>query len=151
MSALPRTIRIGRDAACDLVLSDRSVSRRHADLLIAASGAMEILDLESSSGTYLVRDGRPERVTRAELAPDDVLHFGAVELSLKELLDRIDKLSTELPPPPGKKGTPTALPRLPKGTVVAAMATGAITGVRMVRCRCGTIKKKDSPCPSCGA
>jgi pSer/pThr/pTyr-binding forkhead associated (FHA) protein len=150
MSGAPRKIRIGRDAACDLVLGHRSVSRRHADLLIESSGAMEILDLGSSSGTYPVRGSSREPVVRALLEPDDVLHFGEVELSVKELLDRIDRLSAELPPP-GKKATLGILPRLPKGAVVASTPTGALTGARMVRCACGAIKKKGSPCPSCGA
>jgi pSer/pThr/pTyr-binding forkhead associated (FHA) protein len=157
MPSAPRKIRIGRDAACDLVLSDRSVSRKHADLFIDSSGVMEILDLDSSSGTYLVRGGKEDSISRAKLKPGDVVRFGEVEFSLKDLQQRVESLAPS-EPAPAKKAAPPPLPKksptgLPPSAAVAATPTlgpGAFAGGRMIRCECGTIKKKGSVCPSCG-
>jgi pSer/pThr/pTyr-binding forkhead associated (FHA) protein len=159
MPTTPRKIRIGRDAACDLVLSDRSVSRKHAELLIDSTGAMEIVDLDSSSGTYLVRAGKEDSISRAKLKPGDVLRFGEVEFSLKDLQQRVEDLAIP-EAPPAKKATPPPLPSkrptagLPPNAAVAATPTlgsDAFAGGRMIRCECGTIKKKGSVCPSCRA
>jgi len=151
----PRKIRIGRDAGCDIVLSDRSVSRKHADLMIESSGAMELLDLDSSSGTYLIRDGKEDSIARAKLKPGDKLRFGEVELTLEALQDRVQKL-TPPDPLPIRKANPPPLPVAVKRAtpVIAATPTmkfnAASTG-RMMRCECGTIKKRGEACPSCGS
>jgi Inner membrane component of T3SS, cytoplasmic domain/Domain of unknown function (DUF1707) len=71
---------IGRDAGCDLVLSDMTVSRNHADLRREASGWM-LSDAGSMNGTRLngwrVTDPVPVR------AGDEVM-FGALTLVVAE-------------------------------------------------------------------
>ena len=77
-SRLPRGLSIvGRSLACHLVLPDRTVSRRHAELIVGAD-SVALRDLGSFNGTHvdgnpvhslILRDGRP-------------LRFGAVELEL---------------------------------------------------------------------
>jgi len=65
---------IGRDAGCDLVLADPSVSRWHAALKRCASGWM-LDDLGSTNGTWLngwrVRECVP-------IGPDDQVSFGVM-------------------------------------------------------------------------
>src|SRR6202012_2521855 len=90
MPGTPRKIHIGRDASSDLVLTDRSVSRKHAELLIDSTGAMELLDLDSSSGTFLIRAGKEDEISRAKLKTGDVIRFGEVELSLADLQARVE-------------------------------------------------------------
>ncbi len=125
-----KKISIGRDAACDLVITDRSVSRRHAELTVEAGGALEIKDLDSSGGTYLIRDGREELVSRARLQRTDSVKLGEYEISVYEILMRAQKVL-------GRAASPVAEPpAFPQG--------------RMVRCSCGTIKKRGEACPSCG-
>src|SRR3970282_1773487 len=57
-----RSIVLGRDPSCDLVINDIEVSRRHARL-IAQSGGYVIEDLGSTNGTFVegerVRSVRP--------------------------------------------------------------------------------------------
>jgi hypothetical protein len=62
---------LGRSAACQLVLADDTVSRRHAELSLR-EGAWFIRDLGSSNGTWV--NGR--RVVEAEVAPGDELCLG---------------------------------------------------------------------------
>jgi Domain of unknown function (DUF1707)/Inner membrane component of T3SS, cytoplasmic domain len=69
-----RRFTIGRDAACDLVLPDPSVSRWHAGLKRCASGWM-LDDLGSTNGTRL----NGWRVTESvPVRPGDRVSFGAM-------------------------------------------------------------------------
>jgi ABC-type multidrug transport system ATPase subunit len=66
---------IGRSAACEIVLADLLVSRRHAQ--VHQQGAIyQLVDLGSTNGTY--HNGR--RINRATLQPGDRVSIGHVEL-----------------------------------------------------------------------
>lgn len=71
---------IGRDLGCDLVLADRTVSRRHADLRPAPGGWL-LTDLSSTNGTWVngwrVSDSVP-------LRPGDLVSFGTLTLRVAE-------------------------------------------------------------------
>lgn len=62
-------LRVGRDPANDLQISDPHVSRRHAQLHPSA-GAVWVLDLESANGTYV--DGERIRGARRLFDGDEV-------------------------------------------------------------------------------
>ena len=68
-----RTWAIGRSRACDVVIDDPSISRRHA-LLSVRGERCSIRDLASMNGVEL--NGRP--VTSAVLQPGDTLRLGGV-------------------------------------------------------------------------
>jgi two-component system, NtrC family, sensor kinase len=69
---LPATTRsIGRDAANDIQLRDHEASRRHAELH-GEDGQFEIVDLQSSNGTWL----NGKRVERAMLRTGDRVQIG---------------------------------------------------------------------------
>jgi hypothetical protein len=70
-------ITLGRSSVCQLVLSDATVSRCHAELVVR-DGAWHVVDLDSSNGTWL--NGR--RVGEAEVRPGDELRLGAARLRL---------------------------------------------------------------------
>jgi hypothetical protein len=71
--ARPPAATIGRDPACDVVLLDPSVSRRHARIEFGPAGP-RVVDLGSSNGIW--RNGA--RVADALLRPGDEVRFGAV-------------------------------------------------------------------------
>ncbi|MGH2947340.1 MAG: FHA domain-containing protein [Solirubrobacteraceae bacterium] len=68
---------IGRSSACQLVLADDTVSRRHAELRLD-DGRWLLRDLGSANGTYV--NGR--RVMEAEVRPGDLVHLGGHRLKL---------------------------------------------------------------------
>ncbi len=69
---------MGRDATCDLVIADRSVSRRHA-LILGTTETPFIRDLGSANGTYLNR----QRVNReAPLEAGDRIQIGTTVLEV---------------------------------------------------------------------
>jgi hypothetical protein len=73
----PHELIVGRHRACDVVLSDPSVSRRHARL-IYRDARWVLQDLASTNGTVV--NGRP--VGRCELRPGDRVLVGEAGLRI---------------------------------------------------------------------
>jgi pSer/pThr/pTyr-binding forkhead associated (FHA) protein len=77
---MPGTIKtIGRAPRADFVIDAVMVSRLHCRLTASAAGALEVLDLKSTNGTFV--NGR--RINRGVLAPGDRLKVGRVELTVE--------------------------------------------------------------------
>ena len=68
---------VGRHHACDVVLSDSSVSRRHARLVLR-DGTWVVQDLESTNGTIV----NGVQVGRCALRPGDQLVLGEAHLRI---------------------------------------------------------------------
>lgn len=73
-------VMVGREPGCDLLLSDPTVSRRHARIWLEA-GQVCIEDLGSSVGTYV----NGARITRRTVRPGDTVRFGARASYLVEI------------------------------------------------------------------
>ena len=70
---------LGASRSCDVVLTVKGVSRRHAIVNVEGS-SVQVEDLESRNGTYV--DGSV--VTTAPLSPSQILRLGPLELYLEE-------------------------------------------------------------------
>jgi len=91
MSLPTQRLRIGRAADNDVVVSDLSVSRYHAELRRTSRGGFEIVDLDSHNGTYL----NGQRVTVAPVTETDLIAVGPATFQrvgdhLQEFLDTGD-------------------------------------------------------------
>jgi cytochrome P450 / NADPH-cytochrome P450 reductase len=121
-AARPRsatTVRIGRAPENDIVVSDPTASRQHAELRNTAGG-YRIVDLDSSHGTFV----NGQRVTDAALSEGDTVQVGSAIFRLigQELQEVIDTdaeageaplpAAAEAPPPAAAEATPpvTAAP-----------------------------------------
>jgi hypothetical protein len=71
----PEPLAIGRDPQNDIVLDDRRVSRKHAEVRLRL-GRYTLYDLQSTNGTYV--NGR--RVAEIVLSDGDRIAIGGVEL-----------------------------------------------------------------------
>lgn len=71
---------IGRQDDCDLVIRDRTVSARHAELMVRAEG-VTITNMMSTNGTRV----NGEEVQTARLHDGDVLRLGRVSLVFKDV------------------------------------------------------------------
>ena len=72
---LNRTVIIGRDASCDIVIPDRQVSRQHARIYSNSQGAF-LQDLNSKNGTYF----NGERILKETLLQDgDVIQIAYIQ------------------------------------------------------------------------
>ena len=70
---------IGRIGAADFCLDVPLVSRVHCRIEVDVDGGVEVVDLDSTNGTWI--DG--DRITRAPLRPGGVLRVGRVEFTLE--------------------------------------------------------------------
>ncbi len=75
-----RTLVVGRAVTSDLPIYDPTVSRRHAELSLTATG-VRVHDLESSNGTFV----NGTRIGDAVVADGDVVTFGKVAFNVVEL------------------------------------------------------------------
>ena len=130
---------VGRDARCDVVLADDSISRRHAELLVFPDGMLFFTDCASSLGSVLIRDGVERPVHQDVLMPDDRLRLGELELSAADLLALVRDSGAR------GRGLPASAARPPDDSGGERWARGTL----LVRCDCRQVKPKDAPCPHC--
>jgi pSer/pThr/pTyr-binding forkhead associated (FHA) protein len=77
---LPGSVKtIGRATGADFVLDAALVSRVHCRLTASDVGDLEVLDLQSTNGTYV----NDQRVERLVLAEGDRLRVGRVEMRIE--------------------------------------------------------------------
>jgi pSer/pThr/pTyr-binding forkhead associated (FHA) protein len=67
---------LGRATGADFIVDAPLVSRVHCRLTVLADGALEVMDLASTNGTFL--NGR--KIDTARLAPGDRVGVGRLEL-----------------------------------------------------------------------
>lgn len=79
-----RLLKIGRDAACNIVLHSDKVSSLHAEMTILNNGDILLEDKNSKNGTFLmnkpIKPGTPVSVRRG-----DAIRFGDVELMWNQI------------------------------------------------------------------
>lgn len=71
---------IGSDAGCDIVLTDSTISAKHASVRYK-EGKFILSDLDSTNGSYINDQG--DSIARQELKDNDVVRFGDVKLKFK--------------------------------------------------------------------
>jgi ABC transport system ATP-binding/permease protein len=79
---MPGAVRtIGRDRAADFCVDLPLVSRLHCRLEVGADGSVEVIDLDSTNGTWV----NGEKVARAPIAPGCTLKVGRVAFALERV------------------------------------------------------------------
>jgi pSer/pThr/pTyr-binding forkhead associated (FHA) protein len=129
---------IGRSDAvkADILLNGRTISAKHAELYIDGAGVLFVLDLGSSNGTMVLRNGKGIKVGSIPFALEstDVLQLGGEKFTIPSLMAKISSLPLESVMAPQKEETPVA------------------AGGKMRRClSCGSVTPLQGPCVSCGS
>ncbi|HET8622140.1 MAG TPA: adenylate/guanylate cyclase domain-containing protein [Gemmatimonadales bacterium] len=97
-----RPLILGRGVATDVAIYEPTISRRHAELTVAADG-VHVKDLGSSNGTSI--NGR--RITAGRMGPNDSVSFGKLTFQLQAV-----PAPGDAAPPPPPTGAPAG------GTIV---------------------------------
>ncbi len=135
-----KKIKIGRNPDCDFVVESLSVSRKHAELIVA-DGKVRITDLNSNNGTYIIQNGEKTSVKNAFVELEDILWFGkSGPYKVKDIIFAC-KHSTEIFDPSILRNDPSN-----SGSYKNRSTQG------LMRCKsCGSIIEIDSSiCPECG-
>ena len=100
---------VGRDPACDIVLNDGSVSRRHAR--IERRGAVwAVVDQGSANGTFI----DSHRVTDATLRDGQELRLGSVSFRVELAGSAVETPPRAEPHETVVQGTPPPVPPAPR-------------------------------------
>jgi pSer/pThr/pTyr-binding forkhead associated (FHA) protein len=82
-------ITLGRTSACDIELNDKSISRKHAELVREGDDYF-VIDLKSGNGTFL--NGKKIRpIEKHLLRPNDVIKIENFEIQFAPLQETMDK------------------------------------------------------------
>jgi len=76
---------IGRNPDCDIVLNFPTVSRRHAKLTCSGQ-QIEIRDIGSSTGIFVVQGSEWCQVTQAAVSVDEPIRLGGYKTTARTLM-----------------------------------------------------------------
>jgi pSer/pThr/pTyr-binding forkhead associated (FHA) protein len=128
---------VGRDPDCDVVLSSRSVSRKHA--IVEKRGEVWVArDLGSANGLFV--EGK--RVSEAPLASGASLRFGDVEATFAAGAHRTtsaERLAQSLSVPPARRARPLAL------VVVVTLSIAALVAATVWARYCDGVPRASAP------
>ena len=124
---------VGRSKEADIVLTDSSVSRTHAELVETDEGRFYLTDCGSSFGTFLKHgDADWQPVRQVYVEPTDRLRLGEYEMTVEELIALAPRDAADPQPAPqqviviDKATEPSEGSELPHGPVERDPLTGRI-------------------------
>ena len=85
--------RVGRSSENDIVLNNITVSRRHAEVRCRADGLYDVIDLDSTVGSYVMMDGEWVQFAQVTVEPDEPIRLGEHKATIARLLTGGDPLS----------------------------------------------------------
>ena len=80
-----RTYIVGRDPRCDYHIADASVSRRHAEVVLARDGRFFVTDRGSTGGTFVSAGREWKPVRQVYVEPTARIRFGDYEMAAARL------------------------------------------------------------------
>lgn len=86
-----KRILIGSASHCDFRVSDRTVSREHAELVVKDDGTIFIIDRNSTNGTF-IKDSSGQslsgwkRISQEAIKSNDVVLIGRYRLNISDVL-----------------------------------------------------------------
>ena len=78
--------KIGRSPKSDIVLTDGSVSREHAELSDTNDGRYSITDVGSTYGTFIMREGEWRKIKQAVIGADEQIMLGKHKTTPAQML-----------------------------------------------------------------
>ena len=80
-----KTYLVGRDPSCDYHITEKTVSRRHAEVVLARDGRFYVTDRGTTSGTFVLAGGEWKSVRQAYVEPTARIRFGGYEMAAARL------------------------------------------------------------------
>ena len=83
--------RIGRGSDMDIQISDASVSRAHAELIVTHRGAYHLTDCNSRNGSHVARDGEWVSIRQEFVSATQGLSLGNYQTTVQQLIAMVDR------------------------------------------------------------
>ncbi len=83
--------RIGRVSDMDIQISDTSVSRVHAELIVTHQGAYHLTDCNSTNGSRVARDGAWVKIRQEFVSATESLSLGDYQTTVQQLIAMVDR------------------------------------------------------------
>ncbi len=99
-----KSYRVGRGREVDIMVSDATVGRLHAELVSYPDGRFLVRDLHSTNGTFVRAGTGWQRLDNDYVQPDQRLRLGDYETSARELIAlSMRQAARQQPEPLGKQ------------------------------------------------
>jgi pSer/pThr/pTyr-binding forkhead associated (FHA) protein len=85
--------RIRRSSENDIVLNNVTVSRRHAEVRCRPDGLFDVIDLDSTVGSYVLMNGEWVQFAQVTVQADEPIRLGEHKATIARLLTGGDPLS----------------------------------------------------------
>lgn len=85
--------RVGRSSENDIVLNNVTVSRRHAEVRCRDDGLYDVIDLDSTVGSFIQENGEWVQFAQVTVEPDEPIRLGEHKATIARLLTGGDPLS----------------------------------------------------------
>jgi two-component system NtrC family sensor kinase len=118
---------IGRDASCDIVLDDKTVSRQHARITVDGD-SVTVEDLESRNGTFIAG----KRIRCHTPGPGDMVSIGAHDIVFEAVEAAAQGSADQREEAPGRTAIITAIDARSVGTG-EDLVEGAVAGETIAR------------------
>lgn len=86
-----RTAFVGRSRSNDIRLTDRTVSRRHAELTLLDDGRVYVTDCGSKYGTFVRSPKGWQRIRQEFVHAGDAIRLGDLQIRVGELLAQLSQ------------------------------------------------------------
>ena len=80
-----KTYLVGRDPSCDYHIADQTVSRQHAEVVLARDGRFYVTDRGATSGTFVLAGRAWKPIRQVYVEPTARIRFGGYEMSAARL------------------------------------------------------------------
>ena len=85
--------RVGRSSQNDIVLNNITVSRHHAEVRCRPDGLYDVIDLDSTVGSFVMMDGEWVQFAQVTVEGDEPIRLGEHKATIARLLSGGDPLS----------------------------------------------------------
>jgi pSer/pThr/pTyr-binding forkhead associated (FHA) protein len=85
--------RVGRSSENDIVLNNVTVSRRHAEVRCREDGLYDVIDLDSTVGSFVLENGEWVQFAQVTVEADEPIRLGEHKATIARLLSGGDPLS----------------------------------------------------------
>ena len=112
---------IGRSSAADIQIGDSSVSRIHAELVVAQNGSYYFTDCGSGGGSFIARDGEWAPIQQQYIGVADNILLGRYQTTAQQLVSMLKDCQGY-----SAEQSPSPVDDLPTGPVRRNIETGEI-------------------------